>query len=355
MHRFLKAKDDMAEAVVEDACQSAAEARRGDSDLPISAAIGMSSGAVTLNVSLFGRMQAAVVDAHGQCLVVNLAGQARQLLALLTLAGGVTRSRPDLCRELWSESVDDGPDRAACLNTALWRLRRALQVAAKPASELLHCDRQGRVTLLRDGRVVADWDEFRAALPLLAKPLASLQLEDVACMQAAVQIYSDDFLADFDAAWALRERETMRRHQLNLLGRLMQCCALSRDVLGAIRYGQMVLDIDPLREDIHRELMRLYVLSGQRPQALMQFEICRDVLRRELAIAPMPETLALYQHIADAAVGRHPAAPSETPPRPSALPASDGAAWRPSELLAQARTHLAAADAALLRAQPLLA
>lgn len=334
--------------------------RRGPSDSGVNT---MAGNDFSLHVSLFGKVQAAVVDAGGQRQPVGLGGQSLQLLALLTLAAGATRSRPDLCRELWSDDPDDGEARAACFSTALWRLRRALQQTSAPAAALLCCDRLGRVALMRDGRVVSDWDSFRAAVPLLGRPLAALSPDDVTCMQQAVQSYSDDFLADFDSSWALRERELMRRHQLNLLGRLMQCCALTGDVLGAIRHGQRVLDIDPLREDIHRELIRLYVLSGQRPQAIMQFEACRHVLRRELAISPMPETLALYQHITDAAVG-HPVTRPDTPSpeptlpwagRPGALPLGDTGDWRPSDLVAQARTHLAAADAALQRVQPLLA
>ena len=63
-----------------------------------------------------------------------------------------------------------------------------------------------------------------------------------------------------------------------------------------------------LREDVHRELMQLFVLNGQRAHALRQFEHCRELLRRELAIHPMRETMALYQKIANSAIGSEPVA-----------------------------------------------
>src|SRR5215470_5087532 len=80
--------------------------------------------------------------------------------------------------------------------------------------------------------------------------------------------------------------------------------SLAQDYAGAIGYAQDILDRDALREDVHRELMRLFLLNGQRAMALHQFEICRGALRKELAIEPMRETLAVYQRIADSAVGR---------------------------------------------------
>ena len=319
----------------------------------------MSSTACSLQVSLFGGVRAAAGDARGTLDAVPLQVRSQQLLALLVLAWGHSRGRAELCRDLWDEDAGRPDTQSTCFSTALWRLRRSLLSVCSGAEQLVQCDRAGCVRLSSDGRVSTDLDAIRAALPLLAKPVAALQEQDVACMQGAVRSYRGDLLAGIESSWALRERETLRRHQLNMLGRLMQCCALAADVLGAIGYGQMVLDMDPLREDIHRELIRLYVLSGQRAQALMQFETCRDVLRRELAIPPMQETLALYQHIANAALGRG-TAPPETrgvlPLLPGDAPAllPGLASRRPGDLLAHARSHLAAADTALRQAQPLL-
>jgi len=43
--------------------------------------------------------------------------------------------------------------------------------------------------------------------------------------------------------------------------------------------------------------MRFYVDAGLRPLALEQFQRCRETLRRELQIEPMPETWGLYRRI----------------------------------------------------------
>jgi DNA-binding SARP family transcriptional activator len=43
--------------------------------------------------------------------------------------------------------------------------------------------------------------------------------------------------------------------------------------------------------------MWLYVLNGQRAQAIRQYKDYCALLKNELDIDPMPETLALYKHI----------------------------------------------------------
>jgi DNA-binding SARP family transcriptional activator len=65
----------------------------------------------------------------------------------------------------------------------------------------------------------------------------------------------------------------------------------------ALDIGRRLLAADPARETAQCEVMWLYVLNGQRAQALRQFQEFRCWLKRELDIEPMPETRALYDHI----------------------------------------------------------
>ena len=67
----------------------------------------------------------------------------------------------------------------------------------------------------------------------------------------------------------------------------------------ALEHGMRILAIDPAREKIHRQLMRLYALNGDRNAALAQYKRCKQVLRDELGLAPMRETRQLYQRIKD--------------------------------------------------------
>jgi AAA ATPase domain/Bacterial transcriptional activator domain len=58
-----------------------------------------------------------------------------------------------------------------------------------------------------------------------------------------------------------------------------------------------LLHQDPAREVAHRHLMRLYALMGTPDQAVRQFHLCENVMRRELDLTPQPETVSLYDEI----------------------------------------------------------
>jgi DNA-binding SARP family transcriptional activator len=281
-----------------------------------------------------------------------LGGLPGGLLAYLALGRGRYFSRSELVATLWSDRSEDlGIGK---LNTALWRLRKLIERPPVKAGELIACDRRGAVGLHPHAQIELDVEVFaRRVVPALSKPLEHVTDADIEALRSGIALYSADILTDYTDEWALREREKHRRHYLNALGRMMHLCMLARDWTESIRYGQAILDHDALREDVHREIMRMYVQSGQRPMALRQFEICRAALRRELAIQPMRETMALYKSIADQAVGSPAARISmagtiEPPTRPAPVSMTTAPhPLSPRELTETARRHLAVADAQL--------
>ncbi|MGH8077454.1 MAG: AfsR/SARP family transcriptional regulator [Lysobacter sp.] len=277
---------------------------------------------------------------------VAIAGRCASLLAYLALGHGRYFSRSELLGSLWPEHSSSST--AGSFNTALWRLRRLIERPPLKHGDLIVCDRRGAIGLNGPAGVWLDVDEFeRLIAPGLAKAPELLSDGDIEGLRQGVRLYKSDILLDITEDWALREREKHRRNYLNALGRLMQLATIQRDYTNGIRHAQAILDSDALREDVHRQLMQLFMLSGQRAQALRQFEHCRELLRRELAIQPMRETLALYQQIADSAIG-HTAEPSwqELPAMPHAMlvPHDSSNAY---QLIHTARHHLAAADSQL--------
>jgi DNA-binding SARP family transcriptional activator len=321
--------------------------------------------AALLRLTLFGSFAVSVHDTAGASRAVPLSGRPGSLLAYLALSRGRLSSRGELTSTLWAERGNGAA--AGTFNTTLWRLRKAIERPPLRPGDLIVCDRRGAVGLKDRAHLTLDVEEFaHLVIPALAKPLASMTELDVEALQRGVSLYAGDVLAGFSDEWALREREKHRRHQLNSLGRLIEISALARDAAAAIRYAQAILDLDSLREDVHRELMHFYLLAGQRAMALRQFEICRAALKRELAIQPMRETMAMYRRIADSAVGMgvdtEPEAPAAGPvslavvasaallAAPAAAAATDLMA---AERIASARRYLAAADAQLQLALPL--
>lgn len=117
----------------------------------------------------------------------------------------------------------------------------------------------------------------------------------------AVACYTGDLLEGFYDDWALRERERLRLLYLDCLGTLLSAHSETGALEPALRCGRQILALDPLREDIHREVIRLDVRYGYRAMALKQYECCRAALEEELGVEPMEETRALCAELLSAA------------------------------------------------------
>jgi hypothetical protein len=94
--------------------------------------------------------------------------------------------------------------------------------------------------------------------------------------------------------WLVPERERLRELALEALARLLACQSKTGTTERAIQTAVRLLALDPLQEAVHRALMRLYLRQHRRGAALKQYQLCVDVLQRELGSEPEPETKQLY-------------------------------------------------------------
>jgi two-component SAPR family response regulator len=249
-----------------------------------------------LSVVLFGSMSASL-ETSSSSRTLTLSPRVAELLAFLAVGRGEYFSRTDIADSVWGDSAHEV--NSGTLNTALWRLRRSIERTPAQPGDFLVTNRQGAVGLNGPRAVSIDVAEFeRLTRPGLSKPIEQLTEADHQALRASITLYRDNVLAGFSGLWALRERERLRNIYLNVAGRLMHFSELRGEYDNAIHYARLVLAVDELREDVHRDLMRYLVCNGQRALALRQFEVCRAALHRELAIQPMSETMAVYRHIA---------------------------------------------------------
>ncbi|MDQ3250445.1 MAG: tetratricopeptide repeat protein [Chloroflexota bacterium] len=128
--------------------------------------------------------------------------------------------------------------------------------------------------------------------------------QNVAALAAAADGYRGDFLAGFyvqDAPefeqWVLTERTRLRTCIVQLLHTLSQYHAEQGDLMPAMDYARRILQLEPWREEAHRQLMLLLAQSGQRSAALAQYELCRQALKGELDVEPDAATLELVARI----------------------------------------------------------
>ena len=99
-----------------------------------------------------------------------------------------------------------------------------------------------------------------------------------------------------------RERFNFERYYLNLLYKLVLVERRRKDFNAAIEYAYLYLAVDNLSEDIHRQIIILYGLTGRPERAIEQYKICEDVLEQELQTKVSNKTQVALQ---DALLGRH--------------------------------------------------
>jgi predicted ATPase/DNA-binding SARP family transcriptional activator len=231
--------------------------------------------------------------------------KARALLAYLAVEADRGRHRDALVGLLWP----DLPDTAARANlrVALANLREVIgDTSATPPFLLI-----ARDTIQFNPASDYDLDVSTfTALLVACETHAHRHMERCrSCatrMQQALALYHGDFLAEFalgDSApfeeWQLRQRERLHQRALDALARLADYHERRGDDEPARRYAQRQIELDPWREEAHRQLMRLLARGHQRSAALAQYETCRRTLARDLGVEPEAETTALYKGIRD--------------------------------------------------------
>jgi len=230
----------------------------------------------------------------------------RALLAYLTVEADRPHRRDALAELLWP----DQPNQVArnSLRQALATLRQAIgdQVAAVP---FLHITREA-VQFNRASDHDLDVAKFTALLAACERHPHRHPETCTSCtrrLQEAVVLYRGEFLAQFYLPdnvpfeeWALVKREQLHWLILQALIQLADYHERRGDYAQTHRYVCRQLELDPWREETHRQLMRLLMGRGQRSAALAQYERCRRILAEELGVEPAAETTALYERIRDA-------------------------------------------------------
>ncbi len=139
----------------------------------------------------------------------------------------------------------------------------------------------GVVALFPDADLEVDAEVFERAVDA-----ATLAQDDVAWLEA-LALYEGDLLPDDRyAEWAAGPRERLRLKYLEGLRRLAMWERLAEE--------------EPLDEEAHRGLMRMWLDRGNRHAAVRAFVRLQDLLARELGVRPSPETIALWSEIKQA-------------------------------------------------------
>jgi DNA-binding SARP family transcriptional activator len=226
----------------------------------------------------------------------KLTREIQALLAYLLLQRHRAHPREVLAGVFWAEHSQEKARRA--LNTALWRLKKALEPEGIPSGTYLISTHSDTVGFNCQSQYWLDVEVFEEETNhLMTHTPQTVKEPNVHELEKTLDLYRGELLEGLYDEWALRERERLRATYLKGLKYLVQHYKSHAAYEKAITYGQQILNMDPIREDIHREMMKLYLECGQRALAARQYGICQLALARELGISPMEETQQLYAQI----------------------------------------------------------
>jgi predicted ATPase len=248
-----------------------------------------------LSLSLFGAFQ---VTRDGQPLEGFRSQKVKALLAYLALETHKPHARDELLALLWPEEPTDAARNN--LRVALSRLKSTLGAQC--------------LMLNRDTAQFNSHGDLMLDVALFTRLLAEAQAHPHhtldrcrACserLRQAVALYRGDLLAGFFVKgslpfeeWLTLRREVLHHHMLSALTTLATYHERRNEHALVKTYATRQLALEPWREGAHRQLMRAFAASGDRPAALAQYETCRQILAAELGVAPERETSELFEAI----------------------------------------------------------
>jgi len=247
-----------------------------------------------LNISLFGNVR--IIHNHVCPIEAKLTPNLQALLAYLLLYKDRSHSRDILASIFWGDS--NGERARGSLSTALWRLRQALEPRGIPKGTYLLTDGKGEISFnLRSNHWVDVLVFEENVAHILSRPSHRLKQIDTRKLESTLQLYSGDLLEGFYHDWVLRERERLQALYIKTLTLMMHYYRQERNYDKALHFGKQILSLEPLREEIHRYVMRILVESGQQALAIKQYKECYQILKEELGILPIEETQSLYATI----------------------------------------------------------
>jgi DNA-binding SARP family transcriptional activator len=215
----------------------------------------------------------------------------QNILRYLAVQPGHSATFDALMALLWPE--DESEVAQPKLHSAISRLRNSLNQGYKcdPGGGYIVC--KNRVYFINPAVVIrTDVDEF-----LQYFEVGQQTSEDrVALYEKACSLYTGPFLPeDLYADWSLLQREHLNRVYLSMCRALSDHYLKTKCYEDAAKWATVILKINRCDEEAHRQLIQIYAAQGRRLEALQQYQRCEFLLREELGVPPLPETIQLSQ------------------------------------------------------------
>ena len=217
--------------------------------------------------------------------------KAKLLFEILALHPLNELHREELIEKLFPDSDEKSAN--AGFYRILYAARKALEPERSSYASSNYLLSEGQlIKLTASGGLWIDAKEFEQ------KAREGLKRNDRYLLETAAKLYQGDLLADepFEE-WIINRREGLKRLFHSVLRRLAESAEKQGDTEEAHFWLDRILQHEPVDEDAHCAKMQLYLKQGKRSLALLQYEKCREILKRELSVEPDEEIERLREEI----------------------------------------------------------
>ena len=229
--------------------------------------------------------------------------KASALVKLLALAPRHRLHREQVVDMLWPDSGKKAASNS--LRKTLYAARRALD----PAGGARYLASENDSLVLCPGSSLwVDVEAFEEAAATARRE------HEPAAYRAAIELYVGELLPeDLYEEWAEERRRELRTMFLSLLVELATVHEERAEHGQGVEVLRRAVAEEPILEEAHAGLMRLYALLGQEAEALAQYERLREALSKRLGTEPSTATNRLRDEIASGEFHPDRSSPAATP------------------------------------------
>ncbi|MGD9309327.1 MAG: BTAD domain-containing putative transcriptional regulator [Desulfosarcina sp.] len=253
-----------------------------------------------LTIRTLGRFEVHRIDG-APISDVQWSGLRQQLLLKAIVVNGCREIPIDILMDaLWPDSSTEAAVKR--FKVTLHRLRKILEPDLDPhAGSSFIVLKDGRISLVTQ----CCWVDVDAFLSV-CDAIRQLKHDDddnglLAACRRAEEIYGGDFLPEEPyLSWAETKRTALKAQYLVVLLEMTELFNRRNDLLEAAQYCCRAVQVDPLSEQAHQQLMRLLHRQGRHSAALKVYRDLTKHLAAELDTVPDPKTTRIYQQIKQA-------------------------------------------------------
>ncbi|PWV88467.1 response regulator receiver and SARP domain protein [Paenibacillus cellulosilyticus] len=229
--------------------------------------------APALRVQLLNELK--IYNRDGQETPIKLRSpKTEELFAFLLCKRSV--SREEIVETLWTDMETDKALKN--LNSTLYYIRQA--VGADKIGSIMHT---GKTEIrLEENGIDCDLYVFERLL----KQIRSGPEQADKLLEQAETLYTGELLKGKAFEWAVPIRRGLEQQYIEQLEAAYRRRLATDRPLDSLHNLSMILKLDPLREDIHHEVIRLHIELGNRNEALRQYRTLEKLLQQELGTKP---------------------------------------------------------------------